>query len=112
MFANGVETPRRSCNATASRLFHAPTTLRVRLSPRTRLTAAGARFLLFGYNPGMVPSPSAQLSALIESIGEQLQSLQDSKAALLNALEDTDQIVEELHADLENARRLLYGLSK
>lgn len=60
----------------------------------------------------MDPSRLAQLSSLVKTLGEHLQRLQESRAELLEALRETDEVAVELRGHLEDSRRILDGLGK
>lgn len=60
----------------------------------------------------MDPSRLAQLSSLVKTLGEYLQLLHESKAELLEALRETDELADELRSHLEESRRILDGLAE
>ena len=68
----------------------------------------GAKILVFSYDPGMVPSP--ELSALMKAVEEHLELLQKSKAELLEAIQETEAVSNDLRRCIEEARQLLDGL--
>jgi hypothetical protein len=72
--------------------------------------AAGKRAIR--YDMEMSPAHMIELSVAVKALGEHLRLLQESKSELLEALQETSKVADEVRRLLEEGRQMLAELSE